>query len=377
MQSSVSYHSRTLLEVSAPSATLCGSCRAQDITIQNTEEPATKSFIDYFLPTPIVGTLSKDAWGAAHIGPRDQKNGLEDPTAKQWKYWDGQLVKSKEGQYYLFGSRWDQSLGHRGWYQSHAIYAVSDKLIGLYEDKGLLWPDNEGGKGHNVTALQLLDGRYAIVVSDTRPGEVFVSGSLDGPWEYLGKIEVAASEFGPIGMTNLSVMVRPDGDIQIVSRSGAVLISNSGILGPYDIQGPSVFSTISELKDVTRYLEDPVVWFSGSLYHIVVNDWDRRVAFHLTSPDGITDWTYRGVAYDATKDFVRTTDGTMNCWHKYERPGVLLENGHVVAVTLCVTDVAKEEQWGNDGHGSKIIVIPFDGAALDRDLQAATTPGTK
>ena len=25
--------------------------------------------------------------------------------------------------------------------------------------------------------------------------------------------------------------------------------------------------------------------------------------------------------------------------------------------------------YGNDGHGSKIIVIPFDGEALDRDLQ--------
>ena len=29
----------------------------------------------------------------------------------------------------------------------------------------------------------------------------------------------------------------------------------------------------------------------------------------------------------------------------------------------------KEDEKGNDGHGSKIVVIPFDGAALDRDLQ--------
>ena len=31
--------------------------------------------------------------------------------------------------------------------------------------------------------------------------------------------------------------------------------------------------------------------------------------------------------------------------------------------------IAKEQEKGNDGHGSKIIVIPFDGAALDKDLQ--------
>jgi hypothetical protein len=74
---------------------------------------------------------------------------------------------------------------------------------------------------------------------------------------------------------------------------------------------------------------------------------------------------------------VRYTDGTLNHWDKMERPGVLLENGHVTHVTLAVLDVPKDQEKGNDTHGSKIIVIPFDGAALDRDLQetaAATQP---
>jgi hypothetical protein len=29
---------------------------------------------------------------------------------------------------------------------------------------------------------------------------------------------------------------------------------------------------------------------------------------------------------------------------------------------------------GNDGHGSKVIAVPFDGAALDRDLQSLPDP---
>ena len=49
-------------------------------------------------------------------------------------------------------------------------------------------------------------------------------------------------------------------------------------------------------------------------------------------------------------------------------PQNVLENGHVVAVTLSVLDVPKHEEKGSDRHGSKVIVIPFDGAALDRDL---------
>jgi hypothetical protein len=47
---------------------------------------------------------------------------------------------------------------------------------------------------------------------------------------------------------------------------------------------------------------------------------------------------------------------------------VYIENGHVAAVTLAVIDFPKEQENGNDGHGSKVIVIPFDGNALDRDL---------
>jgi hypothetical protein len=63
----------------------------------------------------------------------------------------------------------------------------------------------------------------------------------------------------------------------------------------------------------------------------------------------------------------------VNHWNKLERPSVYLENGHIVAVTLAVIDVAKEQENGNDGHGSKIVVIPFDGAAMDQDLQPAAS----
>lgn len=36
--------------------------------------------IDYFLPMPVEGRLTKDAWDAANVAPRDPLNGLEDPT---------------------------------------------------------------------------------------------------------------------------------------------------------------------------------------------------------------------------------------------------------------------------------------------------------
>jgi hypothetical protein len=331
-----------------------------------------KTFIDYFQPTPITSSLSSDAWGAATVGPRDQKNGLEDTTMTQWCYWDGKIIKGPDGKYHMFASRWDQSKGHGAWGGSRAVHAVSDSLLGPYIDQGLCWPDNQDGKGHNVTALVMPDGSYAVIVSETRPGDVFVSKSLDGPWVQLGTIKIADNEFKNLGRaSNMSVMVRPDGDFEIVPRSGAILISKTGILGPYTVQGPSIYPKVAGLPTLEN-LEDPVVWYSGGLYHIIVNSWSNRRAFHLTSVDGINDWKYQGVAYDPTKDFVRYTDGTVNHWNKMERPNVYLENGHVAAMTLAVIDVPKDQDKGNDNHGSKVIVIPFDGAALDGDLQGAS-----
>ena len=72
-----------------------------------------KTLIDYFQPMPIRGELSKEAWGAPGVLPRDQKNGLEDPTIKKWCYWDGQIIKGPDGKYHMFASRWDQAKGHR------------------------------------------------------------------------------------------------------------------------------------------------------------------------------------------------------------------------------------------------------------------------
>ncbi len=359
-------------EMTSPKTVLKASALAP-LLVAAAPQATHKTLVDYFLPIPVHGRLSTKAWGAPNVLPRDPKNGLEDPSLKHWNYWDGQIIKGPDHKYHMFASRWDQAAGHNGWFNSKAIHAVSDKPAGPYVDLGLCWPDNQGGKGHNVTALVLPDGRYAIVVSETRPGDVFVSKSLYGPWEQLGSIKVDANGFNPHdgAMSNVSIMIRQDGDFEIVARSGAIMISKDGILGPYKLQGPSIYESIAGIPKYN--LEDPVIWFSGGLYHIVMNCWSDRRAYHLTSVDGITNWQNRGVAYDPTVDFIRYKNGVVNRWNKLERPSVFIENGHVKYFTLAVIDVPKDDEKGNDGHGSKVVVIPFDGASLDNDLKDGGT----
>jgi hypothetical protein len=330
---------------------------------QPATQPARRSLIDYFLPIPIKTKLAPDAWGAADVGARDQDNGLEDRDLKKWCYWDGAVIQGADGKWHMFASRWPEELGHRGWTKSVAIHAVSDDVLGPYQDKGLCWPNDQNGKGHNVTALTMPDGRYAITISETRPGEVFASKSPEGPWESLGKITVADQP--KWRASNVTPVLRPDGQYMIVQRSGQIMLAKE-ITGPYVIQGPSIYPKIKGLT--LENLEDPVAWYSGGLYHIVVNSWSKRKAFHLTSANGIDGWTLRGLAYDPTTDFLRYSDGTVNHWNKIERPAVILKDGHVTHFIFAVIDVPKEEERGNDRHGSKVIIVPFDGEALDRDL---------
>ncbi|RZM34119.1 MAG: hypothetical protein EOP67_18805 [Sphingomonas sp.] len=165
-------------------------------------------------------------------------------------------------------------------------------------------------------------------------------------------------------------MARPDGGYEIIQRSGQILVSKAGILGPYKVMGDTIYRDLPGLPQLgLDTYEDPVIWHSGGWYHVIVNHWRDRRAFHLISRDGITGWKVQGLAYEPGADFIRYTNGVKNHWNKLERAGVIIENGHVVAISFSVIDVPKDDQKGNDGHGSKVIVVPFDGAAMDRDLK--------
>lgn len=325
---------------------------------------APKDLIEYFQPTPILSPLTREAWGLPQVLPRDLKNGLEDVSNKQWSYWDGKILRSKDGKYHLFASKWPEAKGHNGWGSSIAIHAVSDSVLGPYVDKGPLFEDH-GSKGHNVTALQLPDGRYAVLLSETRPGEVYIADTPEGPWVYQGPVVVDPNGFKADRPSNWSIVARPEGGFLIITRHGLIMLSTDSIMGPYKVQGTSIYPNIPGLNN--RTAEDPVIWYSGGQYHVVVNWWDDRKAYHLTSKDGIHDWKLRGLAYDPRRDFVRYTDGTVNRWTKYERPNVVIENGRVTHFTFAVIDSEKEVDLGGDTHGNKVIVVPFDGKTFDAD----------
>ncbi|GAA3615274.1 glycoside hydrolase family protein [Flavivirga amylovorans] len=344
-----------------------------------------KNLVDFFLPMePQAPLVSEGIWGAPNVLPRDINNGLEDAKLKDWCYWDGRIVKGDDNKYHFYGSRWNQKYSHAdGWkHNSKAIHAVSDNVMGPYKDKGMIWPQWNEGEGCNVIGLRMKDGRYAVVTSETTEGEVFVSDTPDGPFKFLGKIQVDLNGYSKglaryqnkkaphyQHMSNVKIILRHDGRYMLIGRSTAVMISDNGILGPYKIMNDRIYRAYPELPQTRN--EDPTIWYSGGMYHIVYNHWPSKTCHHFSSVDGITDWKYRGIAYKKGRDPIfRYTDGTENKWTFIERPTAFVENGHVTHFIFSVIDLGKGQDRPNDNHASKIVVVPFDGEAFDTYMQA-------
>jgi hypothetical protein len=318
---------------------------------------AAKTLIDYFQPTPIVCPLTSNTWGAAAVLPRDVCNGLEDSTNASWQYWDGKILQGADGKFHMYAGRWPQNKGFADWPNSVIVEAVSNStLIGSYVP---LTTTPFSGKEQNVSGIVLNNGSYALIDS---PGNIYTATSLTGTWASLGAISVTAngSTISTQTTENQSLWQSADGSFLIISRSFQEMTSASNIVGPYIIQ-----ATIPNLQ--SQGYEDPVVWCSGGQYHLIVNMYNARKANHFTSADGIHNWVDQGLAYDPTTDFIRYTDGTVNHWYKIERPGVFMQGGHVSAFTFAVIDVDKTLDLANDTHGTKIIVVPFDGVSFDRE----------
>jgi hypothetical protein len=344
---------------------------------------APQPLISYFLPMPVpAGGLSKTVWGASAVGPRDPANGIEDNGANGGVsagsetnfYWDGKILKGSDGKYHLYCVHWKYSIGFgppsggsTGWQTSTPMQAISDNLLGPYIYQSDITP-----KGHNVTALIQPDGKYAIIMGEIVPGQVWSASSPNGPWSSLGNYSTDTNGHNNCGdlSSNATFTLGSDNRYWGTSRGGCIMSSDK-ITGPYKLLTDSVLPDLE--RGDNRQAEDEVIWYSGGYYHIVWNYWDKQRAYHIMSKDGISNWTSTGAAYQGTQSpptqyssWLRYTDGTINNWHNMERPGVYIENGHPAAFTFAVTDTDKNTSAVNSG-GSKIIVVPFNGVQFDCD----------
>ncbi len=323
------------------------------------------SFSDLILPMPIHKALRSDLWGADDVLPRDPTNGVESP---EWTYWGGRVVKdAHDGKYHIINTRWPESArkGHWEWPNSTVAHLVSDQPTGPYSVRDEIAYTYQNGLGHNPSVIRLRDGRYMLYSLVHFKPMIFTSASMNGPWKLEGELTVEENDTNYDRARdyqytrNLCFVERPDGAMLVVSKFGAMMLSETGLLGPYKVLTRSVHHnpTIPDQYRKSNY-EDPALWYDGVQYHMLINAFLDYRAIYLRSPDGIR-WHYEtGLAF--TPGVAVHEDGTRNLWDKVERPHVLVDEfGRATHLSLAASDSPKEDDYGNDKHSAKNLILPL------------------
>lgn len=303
-------------------------------------------FVDRFLPMP-DGNRGTGIWGADSVLCRYVDNGIESPEIS---FWGGNILKSSDGKYHLYVRGWaeDSPNGHGTWWDSTVFHAECDNSTGPFKIQ------NTVGRGHNPEAFRLDDGKIVVYVIDG----YYIADSEDSPVWLYKKFNFDSRDRKIIdGLSNLTFARRPDGSRLMVCRGGGIWISQNGLSDYKQITSQSVYPAIE------GKFEDPVVWRDSIQYHLIVNDWQGRIAYYLRSKDGIHWLTEPGEAYIPGVSFHR--DGTRELWFKYERPKVLQDSyGRAIQMNFAVIDTLKWEDKPNDRHSSKNISIPLNKGVL-------------
>jgi len=322
------------------------------------------SFSDLIRPMPIHKALQSDLWGADNVLPRDPDNGIEHPA---WSYWGGRPVQGKDGKHHMLVVRWPEGAtkGHWEWPQSTVVHTVSETPTGPYTPTGNTAYDYANGKGHNADVTFLNDGRYLLYSLINWKPTLLTANSMTGPWTVEGEmvIEYDADQLGDKReyqvQRNLSGVQLEDGSMLWVSKFGRMIKSESGLLGPYKVLTDVVQNnkTIPERYRKSNY-EDPVMWRDDIQFHQIINAFLDYRAIYLRSPDGIH-WKYdTGLAYTPQSTFYE--DGTRTHWYKLERPHILQdEHGRATHLSLAAIDVVKRQDFANDKHSAKNLIIPL------------------
>lgn len=320
------------------------------------------SFSDLILPMPIHRGLRSDLWGTERVLPRDPDNGVEHPD---WSYWGGKVVRDpSDGMYHILVTRWPEGdrKGHWAWPYSTVAHVVADKPTGPFVEKAATVYELHEGLGHNPNIILLNDGTYALYSLVNWNACIFTSATMNGPWKYLGEmvVEHAPDYDNAYRLSrNLSGVQCKDGSFLFVTKAGAMIRSTDGILGPYKVLTEPVGAntTIPDTYRRSNY-EDPTMWYDGVQYHMLINAFLDYRAIYLRSPDGVN-WTYEsGLAYTLT--CTEYEDGTRTFWYKVERPNVLQdEHGRATHLSLAAIDVKKDDDYGNDMHSSKHLILPL------------------
>ena len=334
----------------------------------NAQELATGGqFMDLLLPMEGSVPATADDWGTT-AGENTQYNGTWEGTLGRWKdngiedtersYWGGNIVQGDDGKYHIYVAGWpSDTKGHMAWSSASRVYhVISDNVWGPYTYV------SDIGSGHNPEIYKTGD---TYVIYRIEPLGYYKSTTLGDAWEtgeYTFDLRdriLIAGENRETSLSNCSFAKREDGSFVMIDRGGGIWVSRDGLADPWhQLTDASVY--LNSTVKTRGSLEDPVIWRDHLQYHMVVNDWSARYAYYYRSKDGLHWVMEAGKAYTGQDPFAKHADGTVEKWHKYERPRVYQdEQGRAIRMNFAVIDCVKQSDLAGDDHSSKNINMPI------------------
>jgi predicted GH43/DUF377 family glycosyl hydrolase len=288
-------------------------------------------------------------------------------TDPGYQVWCGSMIKGDDNQFYLFYSRWPDSLKHTNWVtHSEVALAVSKNPLGPYKFLKVVLPKRDkkfwdADVTHNPT-VHKFDGKYYLYyMGNYGNGEfwnnrnhqrigVAVSKSPLGPWKRFKKPLInISSGYDSLMVSNPAVSKGLNGKYVMVYKSVGhgpmpfggkvnhrVAFSKNPSKGFVKLPNP-IFT-----KDTIKFpAEDPFIWVQNNKYWALVKDFSgsftkQGLSIALFESDDAINWK---VAKNALASKIEIPWETgLEKVKKLERPQLYFENGIPKILFAAVMD---------------------------------------
>lgn len=303
--------------------------------------------------------------------------------------WGGSMIKSEDGKYHLFYSRWPKASGHIAWVvQSEIAHAVADDPLGPYNFKDIALPHRgkeywDGMMTHNPTIHKLGDKYYLYYIGTYGDGKlhytaknekgetikkinyshrnnqrigVAIADHPEGPWKRFDEPLIDVSDDSTASdnliVVNPSVARRPDGKYLLVYKAATKDYTKESLAGPVihrvaisdSPDGPFIKQPgiIFDAGDSFFPAEDPYIWYQNDRFFAIVKDMhgaftDKGRALVLFESKEGLNWTLADKPL-VSKLQIEKADGSIKKFQRLERPQLYFENGKPAILFVAVRD---------------------------------------
>ena len=305
---------------------------------------------------------------------------------ERYYIWCGAPVRSDDGGYHLYYSRWPREYGHYAWVtKSEIAHAVAEHPLGPYHHRDVVMPARgatywDGLCTHNPNIVRIGRQYCLFYMGNTGDGRIIpdlnyshrnnqrigvaLADHPNGPWKRFDHPVLDANpepgSFDSLMVSNPAAAAMPGGGVLLVYkgvindgtphgrrvRHGVATATSPA--GPYKRHPGYIF----EANDGSRewmVAEDPYLWHGGDRYWAITRD---VVGKFSGSPGGLAlfesadgfDWKWAKHP-KVLDNWFQWADGTRTNT-RIERPALLFDGGKPVALFGAV-DVSSKDKPRN------------------------------